>query len=279
MNTHLLTASIIKQAGRFDFLRPISRGFRSLELNAPGKLNAARILAGAGTGYAVSDPLSDATTKYTLPEGEQLTPVDRAAEKIINMIVGGSLAAKGGVMGNPHLARTLSTKALLLQAPTGVHYGMNFLRSASDSAKNLSRASNELNTNLPGTDKPALRVAIESLGGTGQQMNSMLDRAPAAADRLEKIPVNAASQIFERFGQGWSPVLGGVTGAAIGNLLGNAMASQERTPDDIRRNDRRRALLALGMGGTGAGIGWLASHPQEVQGGLDKLKSLVQGFK
>lgn len=276
MNPTLLTASLLKYAGRFD--APL-KFLRRLELMHPGKLNAARILAGAGAGYAVSDPLSDATTRYTLPAGESLTPVDRATEKIINMLVGGSLAAKGGVVGNPHLGRTLASKALLLQAPTGVHYGMNFLRSSSDSAKNLAQASNELNTNLPGTDKPALRVAIESLGGTGQQVNSMMDRAPAAADRLEKIPVNAASQILERFGQGLSPVLGGVTGATIGNLIGNAVADKERTPDDIRRNDRRRALLTLGLGGAGAGVGWLASHPAEFNAGTDKLQTLLQHWK
>lgn len=276
MKASLLTASLLKQAVKFD--APLKL-LRRLELLHPGKLNAARVLAGAGAGYAVSDPLSEATTKYTLPEGEKLTPVDRATEKIINILVGGTLAAKGGIIGNPHLGKTLASKALLLQAPTGVHYGMNFLRSSSDSAKNLARASNELNTNLPGSDKPALRVAIESLGGTGQQMNQMMDRAPAAADRLEKIPVNAASQIFERFGQGLSPVLGGITGAAVGNLIGNTVAGKERTPEDIRQNDRRRALLTLSLGGAGAGVGWLASHPDEVNSGVEKLKRLAQDWK
>lgn len=275
-----------KSAGKAQILAKLLKAVnpfgRQMELHSPQISNAARIALGAGAGYAASDPLSDHISKYTLGEGDKLTPVDRASEKIINMLIGGTLAARGGVVGNPHLARTLSSKALLLSAPTGVHYLMGGLKEQAGMFKHLNRASNELNTDMDGTGKPALRVVMESLGGASQQgaeiVKQIGEKGPGAVDRLEQMPANATDKMLGRFGAGMAPVLGGVTGAAAGSLLGSVLADKERTPDDIRNNDRRKALLTLALGGLGAGGGWAAAHPSEVGQGLDQARAAAGGL-
>lgn len=279
-----------KTAARLDFLKFLSKANpfgRHMGLHYPQTSNAVRALAGAGVGLAVSDPLSERVAKYTLDKDDALTPVDRFTEKAINALVGGALAVRGGVIGNPHLGRTLSGKALLMTAPTMVHYLNNTLRNSSGITRNVEQASKELNAPLAGTDKPALRVFMESTGGFGQQMTGLLgkieEKGPGAADRMEQIPANAAGKMVDRFGAGLSPLLGGVTGAAVGNLLGNVVAHRERTPEDIRQNDRRRALLTLALGGLGAGGGWALANPAAVGQGLDQARlaatNILSGLK